>query len=233
MTILDLLTACEQTYVLASIVAGPDGRDAATITRTPTGETILAFRGTTTHPDVATLLDWMNDCRAGFTTSVCGVPGKIHAGFAASFADLYAKLLPLLPHYKDPLFITGHSKGGALALLAGAALPHLDMQVVTFAAPLVGNRKFAALYPLRVPVKRFEARNDIVPLLPPFGYHSPGTPIEEEQESWFLRRLHIGELMAEEQWDQIVEAHHLRNYRRWIERLPEANLSGYSELGVG
>lgn len=229
MTALDLLDLCQKAYLEPTLTAGPDGRDAALVTHLPSGEMIFAFRGTTCHLDAASLLDWINDFRVCLTTLV-GAPGRVHEGFAKDFANLEPLVREKLKegpleHSRRQVWFTGHSLGGALAILAGSVFSFLCPKVMTFAAPRVGNRKFAALYPLYAQVTRYEGKDDIVPLLPPLGYHSPGKAIEESEANEFLRRLHVGELVAEEQWDKIVSGHHLQTYRSWIERLPLVNLS--------
>jgi hypothetical protein len=86
---------------------------------------ILAFRGTLPPAPltIASLLDWMGDFTAD-PISVEGIQGKVHQGF---WDDLSLMWEPVLAEIKKqmtangqklPLYITGHSKGGALASLA-------------------------------------------------------------------------------------------------------------------
>lgn len=226
MNVLDLLATCQQAYVSPSFTAGPDGRDAALVTRLATGETILSFRGTETTPSFCSVLDWVNDLHADLVAAD-GFQGRVHAGFLASLNDLWEGVVAALEAPADKglpwaknLYITGHSKGGALAILAGVRLAALKPRVVTFAAPKVGNRRFSALYPLCIQVAAYEGADDIVPLLPPFGYSTTGTVIEQDGMSPHLRHLRIDELIVEGCWGSIVAAHHLSAYRAWISRLP-------------
>ncbi|OEL35669.1 Phospholipase A1-Igamma1, chloroplastic [Dichanthelium oligosanthes] len=67
--------------------------------------------------------------------------------------------------------VTGHSLGGALALLAArdaaAAHPGVPVAAVTFSAPRVGNRAFCeGLASRGVRVLRVVVRHDVVPLVP-------------------------------------------------------------------
>lgn len=163
-----------------AIVDGPESIDACIVGRTPDG-VVVAFRGTPpiddrTKPLKQRIRDWCNDFRAELVTSP-GLPGRVHAGFVAAvnalWADATTEIRRQLALNKGPttLYVTGHSKGGAMTPLA--ALKWLQETggkpiVVTFAAPRSGNDDFAAAFNKMIPdFKRFENRNDIVPHLPP------------------------------------------------------------------
>lgn len=76
---------------------------------------------------------------------------KVHRGFFASYSSVsktilrdVAKLKSQYPESK--LVTTGHSLGGALAILCAAELMHTFGKVdyvYTFGQPRVGNKKFA------------------------------------------------------------------------------------------
>lgn len=72
---------------------------------------------------------------------------------------------------KVSLTATGHSLGGALALLnayeAASAIPELPVTVVSFGAPRVGNDAFGdRLNELKVKTLRIVVKQDVVPKLP-------------------------------------------------------------------
>ncbi len=77
------------------------------------------------------------------------------------------------------ILLTGHSRGGALALLAAHELQQagfLQVVVFMFGAPKVGDQAFADS--CGFPVYRIECEGDPVPLLPPLdGYVSVGNSI--------------------------------------------------------
>ncbi|CAH1223988.1 hypothetical protein PAECIP111893_05061 [Paenibacillus plantiphilus] len=136
---------------------------------------ILAFRGS------GSAVDWVNDFIAyqvKFRPVNAG--GHTHCGFTdvyMSARDRIFELLDKLPPGK-PLFITGHSLGGALATLAALDIaanrgPE-GIVVYTFASPRVGDPQFARAYN-RLVTNSFRLRNehDIVPHLPPLVYQSP------------------------------------------------------------
>lgn len=161
---LTLLAACEAVYDAPQYTAGPDGRDAASYD--PISCT-LSFRGTLTA-GLAAEADWINDFHAELISDP-RFPGKVHAGFLSSFNNLVPFFDKLRPRY-----ITGHSKGGALALLSGWYFRLADPIVVTFAAARPGNVGFARA--CTFPCFRFENPRDIVPRLP-FWFSSPGCQV--------------------------------------------------------
>ncbi|KAG1348219.1 phospholipase A1-Igamma1, chloroplastic-like [Cocos nucifera] len=69
------------------------------------------------------------------------------------------------------LTVTGHSLGGALALLnaneAASAIPDLPVRVVSFGAPRVGNIAFGEkLEEMKVKILRVVVKQDVVPKMP-------------------------------------------------------------------
>ena len=144
---------------------------------------VLAFRGT------ASLEDWMTDGRAVQVKSAA-YPGQVHSGFAAALEVIWPGLQPLVPAGR-PLFVTGHSLGGALATLAAVRLldAGCDVRAVyTYGSPRVGDLDFYDGY--RPMTYRFVNNDDIVPHVPmetlllavrpigfrQFSYKHVGTP---------------------------------------------------------
>jgi triacylglycerol lipase len=85
---------------------------------------------------------------------------------------------------EKPIYLTGHSLGGALALIASAVLGGTSglgdriAAVYTFGAPRVGQRNFSEI--VKAPHYRVINSGDIVPLVPPnwiLGYVHTGTPV--------------------------------------------------------
>ncbi|GAA5805360.1 hypothetical protein HPULCUR_010876 [Helicostylum pulchrum] len=118
---------------------------------------------------------------------------KIHTGFYASFKEVVSSYFPVVqeqltayPNYK--VVISGHSLGGAQALLAGMDLYQRDkrftsknLSIYTVGCPRVGNPSFAYYVDSTgIPFSRSVNDRDIVPHLPPqaFGFLHPGV------ESW-------------------------------------------------
>lgn len=97
-TVLACIDACNDCYDGADIVAGPDGRDGASISTLPTGETVLAFRGTLVGHNLVSVIDWINDFHAELL-KCDAFPGRVHAGFMGSLNDLW---LPMLEALEGP-----------------------------------------------------------------------------------------------------------------------------------
>jgi hypothetical protein len=158
--------------------AGDQGIDAALIGETAT-EIIVAFRGTEPFdsPDRARMvLDWLNDADAPLVPDGAGqMAGNVHQGFLGSLDALWPSIWPaigarLQASPAKPLYITGHSKGGAIAVLAAyrCQAAGLSPYVCTFEAAKAGDEGFAAGYAAAVPHStRYEYQDDIVPHLPP------------------------------------------------------------------
>lgn len=157
--------------------AGLDFIDACLVGTNSDG-VILAFRGTLPpYPiTVPSFLDWMNDLMAD-PISVPGIPGKVHEGFWDALSSFWTPVLAEVKNQMSangqnlPLYVTGHSKGGALASLAAMrfhALENIEPTAVyTYASPLTGDVNFAVGYNAIISDTRYEFTDDIVPHLPP------------------------------------------------------------------
>ena len=127
---------------------------------------VLSFRGTeSTSPK-----DIKSDCKANKIACVSG--GMVHSGFSEAF-DLVREpiqtLLDKAPLKDKPLFITGHSLGGALATIAAKRLRHNSgvAACYTFGSPRVGDTVWVS--GIRTPVYRVVNAVDAVTMLPPGG----------------------------------------------------------------
>jgi hypothetical protein len=155
----------------------------------------LVFRGTKPGPtgnaDLRTVLGgWA----ANLDYKLADLGGyRVHRGFGreidAAIRDLREAALDHGAERK-PLYITGHSAGGALATLAARRLHECHVLVrgaVVFSSPRVGDRAFAGSFP--VPLARVERRHDVVPHLPlpPSLAHAAGRLVVDR----FLDRLEL------------------------------------------
>lgn len=124
--------------------------------------TVVAFRGTSRLSDLQTLL------RAGMIES--GDIGFVHAGFSEAIDSIWETLSARVASSPPPHIYTGHSMGGALAVLAAARRrPH---SVYSFGAPRPGDQKFGS-YVNAIPIHRIVNGRDVVPQLPPSGESTP------------------------------------------------------------
>jgi hypothetical protein len=134
---------------------------------------IVAFRGTIPPGDPGSIPDWLEDFFTVPTT--CGaLPGQVHSGFCHDIQSILAPIIAAviaLDPSQNKVYVTGHSKGGALAslgayLLTAAGIP--VQQVITFASPKTGDPVFQAGYQKVIPNQiRYENYGDLVPMVPP------------------------------------------------------------------
>ncbi len=107
---------------------------------------------------------------------------KIHSGFADAYLTVSVRVMEvisrLLQEKKRPVYLTGHSLGGALATLCSLdislSLPHLilsyDIHVYTFGSPKCGNWAWRIVYDGHVTNHwRVSVAPDLVSMLPKFG----------------------------------------------------------------
>jgi hypothetical protein len=137
---------------------------------------LIAFRGTLNPFGPG---DWIRDWVHDFEVKPVSLPGQIgsiHSGFWSALETLWPLLTKTLdaidPQLERPLFLTGHSKGGALATLAAWRARSLWNrpvgEVVTFASPRVGDGAFRKTYEAAgIAQTRYEYGDDLVPHLPP------------------------------------------------------------------
>ncbi|CAE7250805.1 LIP [Symbiodinium necroappetens] len=163
-------------------------------------------------PGSTQMAHWIGES-GNMKASVCPWPldqpvcGRIHAGYAEALKDIADGLTMHIVEAKKPqvLRLTGHSRGAALATLAGLFLakvfPALEIRVVVFGAPRIGDAEFAEAYRKQENLKwaGFLHEQDVVGLLPPWLCHIC-SPIEPATS--FQTRLLAG----------LVESHSMEGY---------------------
>jgi hypothetical protein len=157
------------------------GRDAGYVWRSG-DELIVAFRGTLpyggadqdTSKEMTLIQDWLNDANARPTAD----PdlGSVHGGFEQAFQAVWPGMAQQIAAWQKAgklsatpkVYVIGHSKGGALAMLAAVKLKAAKLpvtQVETFGAPRVGGADFAKKY-AGIDAIRYENDQDLVPHVP-------------------------------------------------------------------
>ena len=154
---------------------GGDDEIAAGLVGETAGEIIVAYRGTEPFDSLdhqRMVLDWLTDLDDPVVASP-DVPGSVHQGFSHACDELWAWVraqVQSLPNTTKPLYVTGHSKGGALANIAAPKLVAAGFTpfVCTFEGARAGDQAFADGYEKLVAHStRYEYQDDIVPHLPP------------------------------------------------------------------
>ncbi len=127
---------------------------------------ILSFRGTEGFKDWLTNID--------IVLKETHIPGTkhealIHSGFQRAFNSVKPAILSKLTPITDggsTLYLTGHSLGGALALIATRDIARRSHgSCYTFGSPRVGRFGFADY--IKTPIYRVVNANDLVPRIPP------------------------------------------------------------------
>src|SRR5262249_40148981 len=146
---------------------------------------VVAFRGTESPTTLDGLKDWLltdavnllivPEGRIGTDFIAAGVGARFHQGFMtaldAIWDPLFAAVAAEQKREERPLWVTGHSLGGALAQLAAWRFRRKFLsvhQVFTYGAPMVGNdvakEAFDREFPNRI--YRYVHPVDLVPKLP-------------------------------------------------------------------
>ncbi|MAE65558.1 MAG: hypothetical protein CMJ18_14910 [Phycisphaeraceae bacterium] len=130
----------------------------------------LVFRGTDS------LGDWSTNLNAVPVDWPDG--GRVHRGFLAALDRVWSEVVALLDASEGPLFIAGHSLGGALATLSAARLR--PRAAYTFGSPRVGDAAFGAALAERGVTQRLfriVKDRDVVASVPPrrpYAYEHAG-----------------------------------------------------------
>jgi hypothetical protein len=137
---------------------------------------ILCYRGT----EPTNVINWLTNATTSqvpfFSPRVDGA--RVHEGFYRNLLATWPGVLSLLRAAQrtlKALYITGHSLGGAMAVLAGAILSDSKYKgllrgVYTYGQPMIGNAVFADQYhgDLGTRLYRHVHNRDIVPRFPPW-----------------------------------------------------------------
>lgn len=133
---------------------------------------IVAFRGT----EPTEVRDWISDINAPLVAHQGG-KGMAHSGFCQALDAVYADVRDTIREFRtngQSLWFTGHSLGGALAMLAAARLYFEDASmlpdgVYTFGQPRTCDADLVRAYDEAFANRmyRFVNNNDIVAQVPP------------------------------------------------------------------
>ncbi|HWM92251.1 MAG TPA: lipase family protein [Thermoanaerobaculia bacterium] len=170
------------------------------------GVVIVAFRGTQVfipgvHPIRSlkgVLADSITDAQASLIEASPAAVGRVHSGFAKAVNEVKQDLDQILNRIGNDgrtLWLTGHSLGGAMAILTATRLGERVQGVYVYGAPRVGDASFGKTVDDRIvcfvhgsdPVVQVPPLEIPVPLVPPSGappvsgmYHQLGRVITLE-----------------------------------------------------
>jgi len=133
---------------------------------------VVAFRGT--EPINAD--NWLSNVNY-HQRALADVPGQLHGGFANALGEISEQMLAAVANVaageNTQLFVTGHSLGGAFAVLAAALLHFRSHRriagVYTYGQPRLGDPEFSTVFDQALGAVTFRYVNDldIVPHVPP------------------------------------------------------------------
>jgi triacylglycerol lipase len=146
---------------------------------------VVAFRGSETPNSMDGFKDWLltnarnflvlPEGRMGTDFAAAGVGARFPRGFLAALDEIWEPLFKAVDaaqlEKERPLWVTGHSLGGAVALLSAWRFQRQFIkihQVYTFGSPMIGNEAAAAAFHKQFPgrIFRFIDSRDPVPRLP-------------------------------------------------------------------
>jgi hypothetical protein len=149
------------------------------------GAIVVAFRGSEAPTTLDGVKDWLltnannylilPEGQSGTEFVAAGVGARFHRGFLEALEMIWKPLFAAVDQASKtkerPLWVTGHSLGGALALLAAWRLQRnfLDVhEIITFGAPMIGNDAAAKAFEQAFSGKifRYVDLEDVVPHLP-------------------------------------------------------------------
>lgn len=165
----------------------------------------IAFRGTESTKDA------MYDLMVKKVKLDCGC--EVHRGFyhqlfdSSIFVEFFNKVIEISEKY-ETINVTGHSLGGALSILFGYHLSKnttKKINVISFAAPRVGNWKFYRNFNNKENLKhlRVFVSTDPIPLFPFINYFHTGNKLKLKTKNVFY----------------YVSDHHTSKYRELINEL--------------
>jgi predicted lipase len=159
----------------------------------------------------------------------------VHKGFHGEYKTIWPTVRKYLP-YKAPLYITGHSLGGAIATLLAASVKanyDIDPVVATFGSPTVGDPEFAAFYNWLIQRSiRVVHAWDIVPRWPR-GHRWAHVADElhlsdrgrriRSFEGWLRKLIYWRQVLIKDLQGISGSDHHVSSYRKVVKRFGERN----------
>ena len=173
-------------YTPKFFASGDDRTDAVLVGPMADGNLVVAIRGTIPpsfkdNDLMDWITDWLNDADVLRRSWPPGGThyGHVERGFGNAVEVLWkwikAALKPLLASNPEIVYVTGHSKGGAMTYLVASLIretwPELDgrIEVHAFAPAVSVDAEFLQEYTkkgLAARTTRFQVQNDIIPFLP-------------------------------------------------------------------
>ena len=182
---------------------------------------ILVFRGS------SDLYDWITNLDIKMTRWSGG--GEVHEGFVKSLKVVWPKISQRLRSAAQPVYVVGHSLGGALAVMAALRLKEKVKAVYTFGAPRLGNLEFVKTAD-GMKIYRVVNHLDVVPTVPPsfklleFRHAGQLHYMTHDGRMW----VNPDEKRVSEDKRQELKGSQRQDERRWYD--PPENLSDHAPV---
>ena len=178
---------------------------------------VVAFAGT------QDTMDFVTDAKF-LKTSLEGM-GKVHVGFDGAYKEIAPELEKCLNKDK-PVFLTGHSLGGATTIIAAQDLKKKGYDVAgvyTYGNPRVGDSKFKKAYDnLGIPTHRFVNSYDLVPRVPKIFYRHVERPVFMSGDGRLLQKQESAtKLWLWQVLGQRLGSHKMASYLPNLEKLQQ------------
>ena len=223
------------------------------------GTVVVSFRGTATRKNVLTDIKFWQTAHLPKRRSAVGITLRVHVGFYSAWrlqgfderllnrVDELLKLAeggedneeqPPTPRPPAKLFLTGHSRGGALAVVAAADIrrrhPDLPMTVYTYGAPRVGNLGFVQEYLRRVPDTWAVVNDqDPIPRIPKGWFHNAGNCVVINARGDLIIRPSEFDLISISRAGGVALHHKLYGYALSVYAILQAQFDDYKAVPEG
>jgi triacylglycerol lipase len=158
----------KRAFISNDPISGLPAHSACVVVAGGRNATVVSFSGT----DPLKIEDWITD----FTPALSAT--DLHTGFEDAVETVWPQIRPVIanrPASEQALFFTGHSLGGALAVVAAERamrelqVPGTATAVYTFGGPRTGGAAFFDRYTPGLGDRTFRLiqGNDVVPTVPP------------------------------------------------------------------
>jgi triacylglycerol lipase len=181
-------------------------------------EQIIIFRGTD-EPE-----DWIVDVSFKFRDGV-------QSGFLAYSEILFGLIKHRLDDNKK-LWLTGHSLGGAIAVVFSHLIQREDVIIYTFGSPRIGSNRF--VNNTKVEHYRFSAAYDYAPMTPLYPYFHHGQLIYINSKGQITKGYNTFDRIKDRLTGKFIpDSHNINYYIKCLENSFDVKDNLYNRFQVG
>jgi hypothetical protein len=181
-------------------------------------EQIIVFRGTD-EPE-----DWIADI--SFT-----LKKGIQSGFLR-YSELLLESLGDRLDKNKKLYLTGHSLGGAIAVIFSHLIDRDDCVIYSFGSPRIGNKEFVDN--VKSTHYRFAAAYDYAPMTPIYPYRHHGILMYINSKGNIVQDCNIMDIIKDRLTGKFIKnSHDINFYIKSLESSFDVNKNHYNRVQVG